>query len=156
MILPVKKTPMLNWDPGLGIIEEITLGSQNNSLLHFKSYSSFLNVFVRILDTLELEFIDSYEWLCGCWEVNPGFLEEQSASHPSLQLLKSYSYTYRYKCSFSIQQMKTMTKKTIDNSDIDGGTHVVHLRHRAWGRKVCKSHNTWMSAVQVPFLEMAA
>ena len=33
---------------------------------------------VIVLDLLELELqIDSYELPCGCWEVNPGPLEEQ-------------------------------------------------------------------------------
>lgn len=33
-------------------------------------------IWVRVLDSLELE-LDSCELPCGCWELNPGPLEEQ-------------------------------------------------------------------------------
>ena len=43
---------------------------------------------VKVSDSLELDFSDSCELLCECWELNPGPLEEQSVlltTEPSLQ-----------------------------------------------------------------------
>jgi hypothetical protein len=57
---------------------------------------------VGVWDPLELEVTDSCEPPCGCWELNPGPLEEQPVVltiEPSLQLNIS---VFSFKISISV------------------------------------------------------